>query len=139
MRGRGVLDPDEWIAATPDDQGRDHLCQVEPVGRAHALPGEVDHRAVRVQERTTRFGVAQGGVAANHLGQVVPELQPEASEHLPERFAHHVHARVGDERQHEFGAWQRGGPQQRVNLWAQAPAVDEHELWGPNVACFYGL
>jgi hypothetical protein len=65
-----------------------------------------------VQKRTTRLGVAQRGIAANHLRQVVPELQPDASERLPERlpdrlpdrFAHRVHARVGDERLLQPGA-----------------------------------
>ena len=90
-------------------------------------PATVDDRSQRVQERTARLGVAQRGIAAGHLGQVVAELQSQAAERLPDRLAHRVQARVGDERQHELGAGQRGCPQQRVDLGAQPAAVDEHE------------
>src|ERR1700761_7007673 len=127
MGDRGVLDREEWIPTTPDDQGGDHLCQVEPVGSAHSLSGEVDHRAPGVQERATSLGVAEGGVAAHHLGQVVAELQAQAFKGLPDRVAHGAQARVGNQRQKQLGARKAGCAQQRVHLGAQPTAVDEYE------------
>ncbi len=116
-----MFDGDEWIAATPENQRGDHLSQVEPVGGVHPLPGEVDDRAQGVQERAARLGVAQRRIAAGHLGQVVAELQSQTAERLPNRLAHHVQARVGNERQHQLCARQRGRPQQRVDLGPSPP------------------
>lgn len=134
-----MLDGDEWIPAAPEDQRGDHLREVEPVGRVDALPVEVDDRAHGVQERPPRLGVAQGGVAAGHLGQVMAELQSQAAERLPDRLAHAMHTRVGEKRQHQLGSGQRCGPQQRVDLLAQPAAVDEHEALAEHGVLVGGL
>ena len=68
MGEAAVLDRDRVVALAPDDQGGHRLEQVEAVGRADALPVNVDHRAQRLQE---------GGPGASILERAQRPGEPE--------------------------------------------------------------
>ena len=86
-----LLDRDDAVVVAPDDQRRNFGREVEPVGRAHALAGDIDDRSQRVQERGAGFGVAQRPVAVPRLREVraavnaVLDLADAAAEALARR------------------------------------------------------
>ena len=68
VRGMGVLDGNDAIFRTPDDERRHPGGQVELIGRAHRLTTRVDDGAQRAQEGATRLDVPERSVAPPELG-----------------------------------------------------------------------
>ena len=97
--GAGVLDGNDRIAATPDDERRDPAHDVETIVRAHLLATEVDHRSQRADERGTRCGIHERLVAAPHLGGVWAPLEPDPPQPAGDRIADL--ARGGSEQERE--------------------------------------
>ena len=100
---------------------------MEPVARADALAGGVDHGAHGVQERLARALVVQRREAAREHGEVAVGRDAADPEHLGHAAADALDARGRQHREHPVGARERGGAQQQVDLAAEAAAGDQHE------------
>lgn len=71
---------DHGVPSSPDDQARHLAREVEPVARAHTLSERVNHRTQRVQEGATAPSVAERGIPASDLGEVIGRPEPETHE-----------------------------------------------------------
>ena len=86
VRCMGVLDGDDAIFRTPDDERRHPGGQVELIGRAHRLTTRVDDGAQRAQEGATRVDVPERSVAPPELGNHGRVLELLAENDAPDRF-----------------------------------------------------
>ena len=80
-----------------------------------------------VHERAPRVRVAERVQALGQPAHVGVRPQAEAPEQLAGGAPGRARDATEQQRQHELGARQRGGPQREADLLAQAAAVDEHE------------
>ena len=110
----GVAHGDDLVAVAPDDH-RGHLVgEVEAVAGADALAGDVDHGADRVDEGPLGPHVGEAGPRLPHLAEERIGPQPEPAEDAPGDAEHVVQLVAQDHRQHELGARDAEGPQQRA-------------------------
>ena len=63
-----VVDGDDWVTRTPDDEDRHALGEVEPVAGVDALTACADDRVQRGEEGGAAPGVGERRVAASDLG-----------------------------------------------------------------------
>ena len=80
-----MLDRDQRILTTPDDERGKQFREVQPVVRAHPLAAEVEHRAQAVDEGLPSAGIGQRAVAARHFREVGAGAQPHAAKHAAKR------------------------------------------------------
>ena len=123
----GVLDGDDAVVGAPHDEGRRVGEQVESVVGVDALAAVVDDGADGVDERATVSGFGEAGVAAGGLDEAGGAGDAEAPAPLGELRAGGDEVAVGDERQHELGAGQRGGAEGQVDVGSEPAAGDEDE------------
>jgi len=79
-----VAGGDDRVAVAPEDERRHGLGEVELVGRADALTGDVDHRAGGVHEGPPRADVLQRREARRHRGDVGADAQPDLLDPPPD-------------------------------------------------------
>src|SRR4051812_30790738 len=100
------------------------------VARAHALAARVDDRPEGVHEGAAGLVVAERAEAAGHLLEIGAGPQPDLAGGAADRRARVAQRLRCEQRQHELGARQRGGPQDEVDVAPEPAAVDEHEPLG---------
>src|SRR5665213_1227790 len=121
-----MVDRNDPVVVTPNDERR-HVCgQVEAVYGTHRLPARVDHGPHSTDEGTAALAFRQRLVGAPHLHRLgVRETSP--AEELDDRVPPVPHEGREQCRHHVLGPWQGGETEDPVHLAAQAPGVDKYQ------------
>src|SRR3954453_17137393 len=127
VRGAAVVDRDDRVSLAPHDERREVGGEVQPAGRRDALAARVDRRAGGAYERGPRAGVGERADPGRDAGEVLAGAQAEPGQDAAYRAARRSQPRAADQGEHELGAGERRGAENRVHFATEPPASDQHE------------
>src|ERR1035437_7024235 len=121
-----MVDRNDPVVVTPNDERR-HVCgQVEAVYGAHRLPARVDHGPHSTDEGVPALGFRQRLVGAPHLRRL-GVAEASAAEEPDDRVPPVPHESREQRRHHVLEPWQGDEAEDPVHLAAQAAGVDKYQ------------